>query len=469
MHSLPHARCRARAAVLALALLGLAARAFAQDAQYWDIQYGPVGQLLGGQVTGSTRDLSATYYNPGGLALGEDPDFLLSVQAFKRQTVSTKPVAGGEFLNASDTEWGTFPGFVAFALPESWLGPKTRLAVSILTRQEANQRIDQRFTGIDPASGGRYGLETLYDQRMSEQWGGLTLSRRLGERWGLGATLYGVYRGHRTRREQNLQLAYPGGQGVSALVVDDFDYDHWRVLGKIGLAWEGDSFRLGGAVTTPAAGLFGSGSVGFTRSATGVDVTGDGVPDAVLANGLDEGVSSTYESSWAFAAGGAWRRGSVQVHVSAEYFAPVDRFTVLQGESLTPLGQPVAVTQQLAAVLDAGAGVEYWLNGETVDGGARHGAPVLYAAFATDQSASPDVTAGEAATSNQDHYHLTAGSAFSIGSSRFSLGITYTFGHKTRTLGLQGLPPQVPIIGEGREADVRFSRWVFVLGYLFNH
>jgi hypothetical protein len=151
----------------------------------------------------------------------------------------------------------------------------------------------------------------LYDQRMNEQWGGLTLSRRIGDRWGLGATLYGSYRGQRTRFEQNLQLAYLDGQGVSALVVNDYDYSHWRILGKLGLAWEGDTFR-GAALTTPAAGLFGSGSLGFTRSATGVDVTGEGVPDTILANGLDEDVDSTYESSWAFAGGGAWRRGSVR-------------------------------------------------------------------------------------------------------------------------------------------------------------
>lgn len=463
-----HRRAVASTLVLPLALLlALATLANAQDVQYWDIQYGPVGQLLGGQVVGSTRDLSATYYNPGGLALGEDPDFLLSVQAFKRQTVTTKPVGGGPYLNLSDTEWGTFPGFVAFAFPESWLGERTRLAFSLLTRQESNQRIDQRFTGTEPVSAGRYGLETLYDQRMNEQWGGLTLSRRIGDRWGVGATLYGIYRGQRTRREQNLQLAYPGGQGVSALVVNDFDYDHWRILGKIGLAWEGDTFRLGAAVTTPAAGLFGSGNLGYTRSATGVDLTGDGVPDTLLANGLDEDVDSTYKSSWAVAGGGAWRRRSVQVHVSAEYFAPVDRFTVLQGESVTPLGQPIALTQSFVSVLNAGVGIEYWVGGESVDSGAKHGRTVVYGAFATDQSASPDVEATEASTSNQDHYHVTAGTAFSVGSSRFSVGASYTFGSKRRTLGLGGLPPDVPVIGEGEQVDVKFNRWVFVLGYLF--
>ena len=465
MRLTPSARRRAVASILA-GLFALATRAAAQDSQYWDIQYGPVGQLLGGQVVGSTRDLSATYYNPGGLALGEDPDFLLSVQAFKRQNLTSTPVEGGAFLDNSDTEWGTFPGFVAFAAPESWLGDRTRLAFSVLTRQEAVQLTKQRFVGNEPVSGGRFGLETLSDQHMRETWGGLTLSRRIGGRWGLGATLYGVYRGQRTRFEQNLQLAYPSGNGVAALVVNDFDYSHWRVLGKAGLAWEGDTFRLGGAVTTPGAGLFGSGNAGFTRSAAGLDTNGDGTPDSILLNGLEEGIDSAFHSSWAFAGGGAWRRGSVQLHVSAEYFAPVERFTVLQGQIETPAG-PVALTQEFRGVLNAGVGLEYWLGGVEADAGARNGATVLYGAFATDHSASPDVEANEASSSNQNHYHLTGGTAFSLGSSRFSLGLSYAFGSKRRDVGFAGLPPSIPIIGEPRPVDVSFSRWLFVVGYLF--
>ena len=56
--------------------------------------------------------------------------------------------------------------------------------------------------------------------------------------------------------------------------------------------------------------------------------------------------------------------------------------------------------------------------------------------------------------------------AFSVGSSRFSLGLSYAFGSKRRALGLGGLPPQVSIFSERREADVSFSRVVFVLGHL---
>ena len=361
---------------------------------------------------------------------------------------------------------GDLSGFVAFAFPERWLGERTRLAFSVLTRQESVQRINQRFAGTDPASGGRFGLETLYDQRMSEHWAGLTASRRLGRRWGLGATAYGVYRGHGNRSEQSLQLAFPGGDGLNALVVDDYDFDHWRMLAKVGLAWEGDTFRLGAAVTTPSAALAGGGNLGFTRSASGIDLNGDGRPDSLLANGLDEGLASDYRSSWAFAGGAAWRRGPVQVHATAEYFAPVDRFTVLQGESQLPAGGAVSIGQGFESVLNAGLGVEYWLGGASTDAGLRSGGTVLYGAFTTDFTASPELVATEASRSNQDHFHLTAGTAFSVGGSRFSLGVTYTFGSRRRALGLGGLPPDVPFIGERLEADVSYSRVVFLLGYL---
>ena len=60
-----------------------------------------------------------------------------------------------------------------------------------------------------------------------------------------------------------------------------------------------------------------------------------------------------------------------------------------------------------------------------------------------------------------------AGAAFSVGSSRFSLGVSYAFGKDRRDFAVGGLPPEVPIVGEKRDVDVRFSRLVFVLGYLF--
>ena len=42
---------------------------YAQDSHYWNLQYGTKSTLLGGAVIGSVTELSATYYNPGAVAL----------------------------------------------------------------------------------------------------------------------------------------------------------------------------------------------------------------------------------------------------------------------------------------------------------------------------------------------------------------------------------------------------------------
>lgn len=47
-----------------------------QEDNYWNIQYGTRSTLLGGTVIGSVSDLSATYYNPGAIALFRDVNFI---------------------------------------------------------------------------------------------------------------------------------------------------------------------------------------------------------------------------------------------------------------------------------------------------------------------------------------------------------------------------------------------------------
>ena len=452
----------------ALALLAAPATVAAQDSQYWNIQYGPVGQLLGGQVVGSSRDLSATYYNPGGLSLAESPEFLLSVQAFELESFTLRPVEGGDVLELDTSSFDQFPGFVAFTLPRRWTDERTRLAVSILTRQRLNSRVDQRFAGVPPGGDGRYGLETLFDQQMSETWGGLTLSRRLSGRLGLGGTLYGVNRSQRSRWEQSLQVDFAPDSGLAALVVDDFNYSHWRLLGKIGLAWEGSATRLGISVTTPSAGLFGGGAGSLTRSVVGVDFDDDGRADSYLLNGLDEEIDATYRSSWSIAGGAAWRHGPLQLHTSAEWFAPVDRYAVMTADSPLSSGEPVTLTQELDSVVNAGLGVEYRLGGDLPAAGEATRATVLYASFITDNSASPDFVRGEASTSNLDFVHVTGGAGFNIGGSRFSLGLSHASGSKTRNYRFGALPPEVPILGEDRLVENTYARWVIMLGYFFD-
>ena len=192
-------------------------RADAQDSQYWTLQYGPVAELLGGVVVGSSRDLSATFYNPGALALTKDPSLLASVESFEATRLKADSVP--PTLNFSDSSVRPSPTLFAFALPRSLTGSHT-WAISSLTRQDLDLRVDN--WQVVPS--GQGGAESLFDQSLTENWFGLSWAHGVGGRSGLGLTTYVVYRGQRTRREISGQAALSPTDGGAALLVEDFDY-----------------------------------------------------------------------------------------------------------------------------------------------------------------------------------------------------------------------------------------------------
>src|SRR5262245_52377766 len=162
----------------ALALLGLGApsTALAQDSHYWSIQYGPVGQLVGGQLIGGVEDLSATFYNPGSLALRNESSYLLSTESFQWEYLDTEAEPGLTVLDASSSRFGAAPSLLAGALPR-WLGRDTHLAWSFLTRQKLDVRLGQRVADPLAPPVTRSAAEAYFDQDMSEMWGGLTAAR----------------------------------------------------------------------------------------------------------------------------------------------------------------------------------------------------------------------------------------------------------------------------------------------------
>jgi len=451
----PHSWC---GALIAVALASVPLPASAQDTHYWNLQYGPVAELLGGTVVGSADDLSSTYYNPGGLALAEDPAFLLSLNSFQLEQVSITDQQ--EIFDLSSSRFGAAPALIAGVLPGG--GEKTRLAWSFLTRQEFKVRIQSRAVAQVPGPPElRAGAEDLTDQSESEFWGGLTISRRLSDHVAVGGTLYGVYRKQRIRNEINGQAATSAGDGLSFLAVNDFDYDHTRILGKLGVALDFESLSLGLVVTTPSAGLFGSGKGGFTRSSNGIDLDGDGVADeSYLDNAFAEGLESNYRSPLSISFGAAYRVPRGRFHFSAEWFDRIDRFDVLDPTPFLEASNgsfAASLRQQLDSVLNVGFGYERRLTSDLK----------IYGAFATDFTANVRDPEIRNTISTWDIYHFTTGAAFGIGDTRFTLGVGYSFGGDKVRLGILDPEVELPLIGAQRDADVSYRRWKFILGFEF--
>jgi hypothetical protein len=449
---------RALGAVLLLAAAWSPAPLAAQDTHYWNQQYGPVAELLGGVVVGSAPDLSATFYNPGGLAMRDDPGFLLSVQAFQDERVGLTLEGGrGETLKGGG--FGSAPSLLAGSLPSGWLGKDTRLAWSFLTRQRFNVRVltrlsSQRGTLETAAGSANAAAELLFDQRLSEEWGGLTISRRFGN-LGVGLTQFVAYRSQRARYELNLQGAGADASGAAVLVVDESDYYHVRTLTKLGAALQQGDLRLGLAVTTPSIGLFGSGKAGFTVSVSG-DVDGDGRPDTVLEEDFNQGLKTHYRSPLSVALGASWRRGPSRLHATAEWFDRVPDFVVIEPPSDAHPLDPT-YHQHLESVLNLGVGFQHSFS---------HGVDV-YAGFATDRSAAPDTSPDELSLSRWDVFHFTGGVAFSVGSSRFTLGGAYASGTADSEVALLPEPARSAAGPLPTQGSWSYRRLKFLLGYSF--
>jgi hypothetical protein len=460
---LPTASARRAAVLIAVASLAAGGSAYSQDAQYWTIQYGPVSELQGGVVVGSPLDLSATFYNPGALSLYETSSFLSSVRAFELRDLTVTDVQERGFEVKQSTT-GPSPSLLAGTFPSRWLGEANHLAYSVLVRQDFDIRLNGRLAAFPEGETNlirpqTFEGELLLDQRLTEIWGGLTWSRKLGDRMGFGLTPYFAYRGQRTRAEALARGISTSDEAASSVLIDDFDYSHFRALAKLGLAVNLESLTLGLTVTTPSVGLFGSGQGAFTRTAVGFEVEGDGVSDHVFAGDFQDDLPSEYRSPWSVAAGASYGLGRARLHASVEWFASVGLYQVLDVEPFAdPRGRSFfpRLAHELDSVLNVGVALEHRLS-ENVG---------AHIAFHTDRSAAVPDTTTRHSLSWWDINHVSGGVALVLGSTELTLGVALATGSETivPAISLEVDQPQPVVTGTPSPFEAKYRRLKILLG-----
>jgi hypothetical protein len=358
------ARLNSRTVVFFLLTAGFATVAPAQDAHYWTDQFGNRARLLGGAVVGSVRDLSATYYNPGSLALVPNAEILLAgnVLSYTRYDAT----AGPEQEKLSSSTFGLSPSLFAGEVPTEVVG-NNRIAYSFLTRLQTEFRLQGRgsVTGDDFEIPN---LDVLADnlqveQDMSEHWFGVTYSRKATAHVGVGVTT------HLAVRNQAIQIlnfaTALGSKNRAGVAIQNrqFNYQDWALLWKIGVATQFEGWDLGITVTTPRLSFAGSGGTGFDSTAVGQDIDGDGSAITEVATNTQTGLSSNFESPFSIAIGGAYGLGATRLHLAGEWFAPVDEFVILPSQPF--VGQTsgelinTAIKRELTDVFNIAVGVEH--------------------------------------------------------------------------------------------------------------
>jgi hypothetical protein len=409
--------------IIALALLS-ASVSPAQDTNYWDTQYGTKGGMLGGLVVGYPSDLSATFYNPGWIALDTDGTFLLTTQAVETYTLKLHDALGKD-LDLDSSTVDTSPSYLAGRFTTdssrtwSW-------AYSYLQRVKFN--LDTRGIQFDPRSlppTGRewFSGEAFRRARTNEYWYGVTAARKVNPRLALGISPYVVYRSTDSRVQLAAQ-AYDG-QGGFAQAYDMDQYKFWnvRMLAKIGLAWDRDDLKLGLTVTTPSLGVMGSGETLVQETLSGVDLNGDGSIDpAYSANNFQEKLSTTWQSPISVAVGGTWKPGRTAIHTTVEWFDGVSRRRAIEPEAFVDQSTGETRTPVIAyaakQVVNFGIGLEHEFQS----------AVSAYLAFRSDYTSNPGDGSNGLALSSWNLWHVSGGAAFRFLNLEFNTGAQFSWG-----------------------------------------
>jgi hypothetical protein len=432
-----------------MSILASPGSAAPQDAQYWTNQYGNRARLLAGSVIGSSSDLASVYYNPGALALVENPELLLAGNVFE-YTRYRVDVASLPSSDLGSSRIGGAPSLFAGELKLRFLG-NDRFAYNFLTRYSADIRVDERFQAARDDLSAIQELAELQgsqrlEEKLTETWVGVTWATLVGERWGIGVSPYVTIRSQRFGQQSIFESVDSAGRAAISRRGGDISFNNWRLLAKIGVSARYDPWRFGLTVTTPSLNVWGSGSA--ARDSTVISQGGAGD----ISGGLAEDVPADYRSG----VGYTWHEATT-LHVAAEYFAKVSRGEVLDIPTL-PASETTAegMTQHLDDVLNFGVGIQHVFS-ERIE---------AYGGFNTDFSARIEGDPAVFPISSWDIYHVSTGANFSLGRSEYTLGVAVAWGTgPAAPVGSTGNDRIDEALGLPTETSIGYFRLTFILGF----
>jgi hypothetical protein len=453
-----------RVSAMLTCILLLAGSARAQDTHYWNLFYGTQATLLGGAVIGSASDLSATYYNPGMLAVNREQGLLLGANVYQLQKYTLDQSSRG---STTETWIGPAPALIAGRVPvdSTVLGG---IAYSILTRQALRSDLQSRLVGSRDLIGNdgipeQFSSELVLGAKLSDTWVGVTLFRLVHPKVGIGLTNYVSLRNQTIRSDGMGQALSANGVLTNITRVLNVEYYNIRLLWKFGVGVNLDPLTLGLTVTTPSVNLFGTGSLFADYSGNYSGIPGDTARTEVLVATHQKDLASRYKTSWAVGAGLGYRFGKSRIHFSLEWYAPVSYFNVLETSPFTGQSNgrqyPAAVTQEMKSVINAGLGFEHSLSSSLG----------LFGSVVTDFSNVPAGTASNLPLTTWNLIHFSAGAVISFSAFDLTVGGSLAGG----TEALQDIPwvhnpaSLGAVLGASTEGEVRYLNATAVLAFTF--
>ena len=430
----------------------------AQDANYWTHQYGTRATLLGGAVIGSVLDLSGTFYNPGGLALIEKPDILLAAKVFQYPHYLLRGID-------RSTQYPTFsrltqaPSLLAGSLPFKWLGKNHFLGYSALTRYDIRMNIAQTtvITATDVPIPGNT-VSGLVDLRLyeelSEPWYGVTWSYRYKKKIGLGISHYASFRNHSALRQTLTEVVSADGQIYLNLQSNEYKYDFYGLIWKLGATFEFIGLDLGLTITTPTVKLYGTGQAGLNKTRIVPNQDGQDNKDSQAILNFQDNLNVEFHTPLSIAFGTTLKYKLMKIYFSTEWFSSVDKYDVIKTKPFVSANGDTLrneLTHALKAVWNFSLGYEYFFSPRFSAKGS----------FTTDFSATKPRTGTTLSIATWDIYHFMGGTTFQIRKTELTLGLGYSYGKKILNVDIDPGTDDEPGI------DFIYSSFKFLFGFSF--
>ncbi len=422
--------------------------AYSQDRHYWYQQFGGRSSMLGGAVVGDVRDNSSTFYNPAALGFIENNMLSISANAYNLGYFKIDD-ALGEDVDVHSYPFLIYPqligGFVPFTKNQKW-----KWGYSLLTRNNSSFTIFSRYDDTRDAIPNIQGDEAFvagYEIQATkqEQWGGITVGRKLNEHWSFGTSMFVSYKSvHGSERV--FYKAFPQTDTPKDLNGNDvpfyvaklgenrfYDVPVVNLIWKLGLAAEYGDWKFGFTSTMPAINF---GFINFGESQRELEVSNLNLEDIFLTDyleiGRQENNPTSAKTPLSFAGGLSKKIPNGKILFSTEYFFAVGTHNLSEASNYNVSTTPglslerepnLDVAEAYKAVLNMSLALEYqilenWNLLTSARTDFNNHADVVY-------EEEPPI---EPYYSPWDLYHFTLGAQHLGEKSNLTAGIQYTIG-----------------------------------------
>jgi long-subunit fatty acid transport protein len=431
----------------ALGTCPLSFSVLSQEHHYWTNQFGSRSALLSGAVVGSVKDTSAVFYNPGGLGFLKESSFSVSANGYRldRMTVDNGAGTGNELESQS-------PQVVPLLVSGTFqLGDNT-LGYSLITKNLSSLSMSDRLVfkedffvyaspsadEIRPFDGyEEYRGQFLFDSKVSEIWGGISLARKLKNNVSVGVSGFLALRDQKLNYSTLARVANIENVTSDSIAMENrfqtTDFYNVRMLMKFGVLMDLNPIKLGATLTSPSVNLYGKGTVG-----AGITVINPVNEKAFIADDRQEDLKTDYKTPFSLALGIEYAvTEQTRFAGTIEWFAQQNRYTVMSPNSREMfLGTPgenrlgkvgdsqdlLRVEDMAESVVNFGVGVEHVFS-EQYKG---------YLSYRTDFETSSNEAQNYQlmGINNWDIFHLTVGMTRTKQDSELAVGLTYSFGNQ---------------------------------------